>query len=160
MSDRRLELLVNAEAALNVDDIDVNGEATERPSGLQVERHRMRPRVKGQLPDMSVEYLGESVTDLLQGPTDVDERNVRIGVRIRAVAGTDEAVDEALFPLLGWAELALTGVDYTLEDVASFGFLERIEALRPEELADAFVGCRMIFAFTVPTKRADPRQAP
>jgi hypothetical protein len=160
VADRRLLLLENAETALAVTSIDLHSEVTARPTNLRSGRYLPFATDKGRLPDVSLEYMGETLTTLLEGATDVDERGVQVGVRVRVSVADGDTPDVALLPLLSWVELALLGVDFTLSGVALYGELQRIEALKEQELADWFVGCRMVFVFTVPTKRADPRQAP
>lgn len=160
MSDLRLQLLDSGETAVAVGSVDLNGEETEKLEGLRVGQHLALAVTKELLPDVSLEYLGETHRSYLEGETDVDEREVSVGARCRVAAAQEQNAAQALIPLLQWVELALLGVDFTLGGVASLGRLDRIQALEKEEVADDFVGCRMVFVFTVPTKRADPRQAP
>lgn len=133
---------------------------TAKPSGLNVYRHRTRDYDLSKLPDCSVFYMGEAAELEERSSTGVSERAVRLGVLCRAKATSAQTGDEALIPLLQWAELALLLSDYTVSGAAANGRLERIDPIEAQEQADVVAEALMQFIYTVRTARWDPRTAP
>lgn len=158
MADRRELVLAAAETALGVSSVNWHSEATTKPTGLGVYRHLARQADADGLPDVSVLYMGE---DVLESATGEVDRNVRVGVRCRAVADStaNESGDAALLDVLQWAEIALL-TDYTLGGLASIGKLERIDQIEAQEHADTVAEALMSFMFVIQTKWGDPRQVP
>lgn len=156
MADLRESLLAAAATALAVTSVNWNSVTTAKPTGLVVSRHLSRQVAVDGLPELSVLYLGEA--DIESATNSVD-RNIALGVRVRAKADSDESGDAALIPVMQWAEIALLN-DYTLGGVAADGRLERIDAIDTQEYADVFAEALLSFVFTVRTKWGDPRQAP
>lgn len=161
MADRRESLLAAAKAALEVASVDWHSEVTTKPEGLRVYRHRTRQADVSLLPDLSVLYMGETLSTYAEGATGESRREVEVGVLARALADADESGDQGLIPVMQWAEIALLYSNFgALGGIASKGELLRIEPLASEEHADTFAEALMRFSFTVHTKWGDPRQAP
>jgi hypothetical protein len=160
MADSRRELLLKAvQAALEVASVNWHSEVTTKPAGLNVHRYLTRSVDAGALPDLTVFYVGESLDAGLQAATDESRRSVRVGVRCRVKAGAGETGDEALDPVLVWAELAAL-TDYTLGGAAANARLEGVDAITAREYADTYAEATLQFEFTVLTKWGDPRQIP
>lgn len=159
MADRRELVLAACATALGVSSVDWHSEETTKPAGLNVYRHRTRQADVNSLPDAVVFYRGERPRTMNQAATDVSERQVRVGVLVRAFADSDESGDAALIPVMQWAEIALLS-DYTLGGLCANGDLEDIEAVQTEEHADTVAEALLTFVFDVHTKWGDPRQVP
>lgn len=159
MADRRESMLAAAKTALEVASVTWHSEATTKPTGLSVHRHLGRQMDKSQLPALVVRYFGEQPTPQNQAPTDVSERNVTLAVECRAVADADESGDEALIPVMGWAEIAILSDD-TLGGVTAKIDAPRIDAIDTAEFADVYAAVLMQFPVTLHTKWGDPRSAP
>lgn len=157
MADSIREVALKAiETALKVTSVTWHSEATTKPTGLNVHRHLTRGADQSDLPDITVYYMGESNDEQA---TDESTRSVRVGVRCRVKAGAGVTGDEALDPILTWAEIALLN-EYTLGGAVADARLEGIDAISAREFADTFAEATMQFEFTVLTKWGDPRQAP
>lgn len=159
MADRRELVLAACETALEAASVDWHSEETTKPAGLNVYRHRTRQAVAELLPDAVVFYRGERPRAFNQSAHDVYERQVRVGVLVRALADEDKSGDAALIPVMQWAEIALLS-DYTLGGLCANGDLEEIEAVQTEEHADTVAEALLTFVFDVHTKLGDPRQVP
>ena len=159
MADRRESLLAAAKTALEATSVDWHSEETTKPTGLGVYRHLGRQMDKDKLPAVVVRYFGEQPTQQNQAPTDVSERNVTLAVECRAVAPSDESGDEALIPVMQWAEIAILSDD-TLGGVAVKTDPPRIDAIDTQEFADVYAAVLMQFPVTLHTKWGDPRSAP
>jgi hypothetical protein len=160
MPDSRRELLLKAmQTALSAASVTLNGETTARPAGLEVHRHLTRDVSQTSLPDITVYYAGETLSTALRGATDESERAVRVRLRVRAKAAPGQTGDEAIDPVLAWAEVAVR-TDYTFGGVAAMTELEMIDALTAREYADTYAEVTMQFVVTLQTKWLDPRQAP
>lgn len=146
-------------AALEVGQVDWHGELTTKPSGLNVHRHFTRGPADSELPDITVFYIGEDLEHEMKGSTDESLRRVRFGLRVRVKAPAGETGDEALDPLLVWAEIAVL-TDYSLGGLFSNARLEGIDAISAREVADTYAEATMQFVHTLQTKWGDPRQAP
>lgn len=157
MADSRRELVLKAiVTALSVASVTKNTEATTKPAGLAVHRHLTRMEGEADLPDITVFQAGlnpnDKVTDL-----NSPELLVRLRCRVKAAAGISG--DEALDPILVWAELALMD-DYTLGGVSAYIGSPDMDAISAREYADTFAEATLQFPITYETKWGDPRQAP
>lgn len=160
MADSRREVLLKAiETALGQATVDWHSEITTKPTGLAVHRHLTRQATKDTLPDVTIYLLGESPDPLLEAAVDVAERRVRVGVRVRDTAGSGVTGDEALDPLLTWAEIAILN-DYTLGGVVAYARQVGLDAVTAREYADTWAEATLQFEFVLQTKWGDPRQAP
>lgn len=159
MADLRESVIAAIKTALEVASVNWHSEVTTKPTGLDVHRHLTRSVDQSDLPDITVYYAGETLSSALQGPTDESERAVRVRLRCRAKAAAGETGDEALIPVLGWAEFAVL-TDYTLGGVAAMTELEMVDALSAREYADTYAEAMLQFVVTLQTKWGDPRQSP
>src|SRR5688572_28763115 len=132
MADRRELVLAAAETALGVASVNWHSQVTTKPTGLVVHRPLARQADADKLPDVTVLYMGE---ELIDAATNEVDRNMRVGVRVRAIADSDESGDAGLIPVLQWAEIALM-TDYTPGGLASVARLERIDQIDAQEHAD------------------------
>ena len=153
---KRLDLMQAVEAALNVSSVDRSSEVTTKPTDLTVLREPTRPINEADAPAMFIVYGGEDVSDRA---TDEASRAVAVDVTVMAKATDSQRADEALDPLLVWAELALMD-GYTISGAAAFIRLDRITRLDLSEHASLFVGATLSFEIQLLTKWGDPRQAP
>lgn len=159
MADRRELVLEAAKDALEVVSLTWHSEATTKPTGLNVYRHRTRQADADSLPDATVLYGGETSTPMNLSAHDVSERDVQVLVLVRALADSDETGDAALIPVMQWAEIALLS-DYTLGGLCANGRLDSIARIQSEEHADTTAEALLTFTFAVHTKWGDPRQVP
>lgn len=160
MADSRRELALKAvRTALQVASVTKNSETTTKPAELNVHRHLTRQVVHADLPDCTVFYIGERVAPISEGAVDESLRFVRVGVRCREKAPKGVTGDEALDPILVWAELSVLN-DHTLGGLVADSHLAGIDAISAREFADEFAEATLEFEFKLQTKWGDPRQAP
>lgn len=144
------------EAALGVASVTKNTEETTKPTDLTVLREPTRPINEADAPVAFIFYGGEDVDDRI---TDEATRDVLVDVTVIAKATDTQRADEALDPLMVWAELAVMD-DYTISGAAAFVRLRRIARLDLSEHASLFAAATLTFQVTLLTKWGDPRQAP
>lgn len=157
MADSRRELLLKAVVtSLEVASVTKNTESTTKPADLSVHRHLTRMANQADLPDMTVFFAGE-VPEALA--TDLNTRRALVRVRCRVKAAAGVSGDEALDPLLAWAELAIME-DYTLGGTSAEVGSPDIDPISAREFADTYSEATLQFPILYETKWGDPRQAP
>ncbi len=157
MADSQRELVLKAlVTALEVVSVTKNLEATTKPTDLVVHRHFTRSPNPKDLPDITVFVAGENPDGIA---TDLNTRELLVRMRCRVQAAEGISGDEALDPILVWAELA-TMADHTLAGASAFIGSPDMDAISSRELADTFAEATLQFPVTFQTKWGDPRQAP
>lgn len=157
MADSQRELILKAvAAALAVAQVDWHSEITTKPADLNVHRHYTRMGQNADFPDITVYYAGEPEPD--EDATDGAKHGMLVRLRCRAKAAAGVSGDEALDPVLTWAEIALLS-EPTLGGLAADIRPPAADALSARELTETYAETHLQFEITHFTKWGDPRQS-
>lgn len=159
MADSRRELVLKAvQTALEQASVTVNAVALTKPAGLTVKRHPETPIEHRDLPQIDLWVAREAVTYDITG---VSTRVLTVRVRSTVTwsSSAEGSGDEALDPLLTWAEVALMA-DETLGGVASLVVLTAIATPETDQRTEKYAQAAQDFDLTYLTLFGDPRSSP
>lgn len=150
MASRRMALIDAAEVALNASSVVVNGVTYTKPVGLTVHRQRKRRLGQDKLPSI-VLWLGREPR--VYDASEKVQRTTNLFGECR-VAHPGQSGDDALDPVLCWAEQAL------MADITLGGTCEDVSAQETEwdlaDESDELARAAIRFEIKHQTKNADP----
>lgn len=161
MADSRRELVLKAvETALEAATATMNSSALTKPTGLTVKRSPEREILHDDLPQMDVWVL-KDVHSFHATNSATRVMTVRVRSTVTWLDADESSGDEALDPLLTWAEVAL-GADSSLGGLLPEGGVvpTTLDTPRVEERSEKYAQAFQDFDLTYLTKFGDPRTTP